>query len=168
MNVIRRIIDILFHNYIPKPEIEIEVDRLLKEDPEISYLNKKMIIPVLFKDCGNGIRSLYHIQNKEIWIDPVRNDPKFVREPLLHEFIHAYDHQCNNIKLSTVKGLAKSEIHAMKLCECKNAWFVRRCTKLKAIEAVSLSINDEERAKNVVNEVFDETYNDEFLSHPFD
>ena len=56
----------------------------------------------------------------------------------------------------------------MKLCECKNKWFVRRCTKLKAIEAVSLSINNEERAKNVVNEVFEETYNDEFLSHPFD
>ena len=168
MKIFNNLFNLLFCNYIPKPEIEIEIDRLLKEDPEISFLNKKMVIPIIIKDCGEGIRSLYHIQNKEIWIDPIRNDYRYVREPLLHEFIHAYDHQCNHIKLSTVKGLAKSEIHAMKLCECKNKWFVRRCTKLKAIEAVSLSINNEERAKNVVNEVFEETYNDEFLSHPFD
>lgn len=168
MNFFIRIYDVLYYSHEPKSQIQIEIDRIIKEDPKISYLNKKMKVPIIIKECGEGIRSLYHIKNKEIWVDPFRNDINSLEEPLLHEFIHAYDHLVNKIPLSTVNGLARSEIHAMKLCECKNAWFVKRCTKQKAIEAVSLSINNEERAERVVNEVFNETYNDEFLAHPFD
>ncbi|OHS92681.1 hypothetical protein TRFO_41008 [Tritrichomonas foetus] len=163
-----------FYNYLFGPsdfnetELKNEIDRLLKDDYEISSLHKKMKVPIKIKECGEGIRSLYHIQKKEIWIHPEGYDAYSLREALLHEIIHAYDHQVNKIPLSTIDGLARSEIHAMKLCECRDAWFVKRCTRNKAIEAVTLSIKDRKKAENIVESIFDDVYYDDFLSNPFD
>ena len=142
--------------------ISCEINRLLREDSEISALNKRMCVPVYVLDCGENIRALYNISNREIWIDPKCSDPYSLREALLHEMIHAYDHQVNGLKLSTLKGLATSEVHAMRQCECKNALFKKICTKEKAIQAVSLSINNEKKAQKIVDDIFEDVYYDEF------
>lgn len=159
-------------------EIEADVKWLIEKDSEISALQKDTKVPVIVKDCGAGIRACYRIDSREIWISPMIDDIASLREALLHEFVHAHDHLVKKIPIGTIKGLATSEIHAMKRCECHDSWFRRSCTRAKAIEAVSLSTGNEERAVDAVNLVFDEVYDedtpvyespfDEFLMSPYD
>ena len=160
----------LFENEKTYSETEIKKDlnELLNKDEEIKEISLKTKVPILIKKCENGIRALYHIKNKEIWICPEKINIGCLKEVLKHELIHSYDHLIKKIDLSTKKGLAKSEIHAMKHCECKNSWFKKRCTFNKAIEAVSLSINNLDEAKEIVTSIFSESYNENLFLSPFD
>lgn len=153
---------------LPKTKLESDIENLLNNDSEISALFKKLVVPIKIKSCGEGIRALYYIPDQEIWIDPTITDENALKESLLHEYIHAYDDQVNQLSITTLKGLAKAEIHAMKLCECKNSMYPRLETKLMAIQAVTLSINNAKLAEEVVGSVFDETYDDDFASILFD
>jgi len=148
-------------------EIKDEIDFLISKDKDIQYFYGKLKVPIKIQDYGNGIRALYHVKNKEIWISPTKIAPGSLKEAFLHECIHSYDHNVNGIDLSSKKGLAKSEIHAMKLCECRNAWFKKRCTFKKAVQAVSLSIGSESEAKDLVSSQFEESYYENILNDPY-
>ena len=158
--------------------VESEVELMIQNDWEISALRKETKVPVLVKPCGEGIRACYRIDKKEIWISPDICDLGSLREALLHEFVHAHDHLVKKIPIGTISGLATSEIHAMKRCECCDAWFKRSCTRSKAIEAVALSVGSEEKAIDAVDRVFDDVYDegaakyeppfDEFVMGPYD
>lgn len=141
-------------------EIQNEVNYITKNDPEISSILSKTKTPILIKNCGPGIRALYHIKKKQIWINDSGIYPGQLKEMLRHECIHCYDHLINKIKIDTKEGLARTEIHAMKLCECAQSWFRKTCTYYKAIQAVSLSLGDGLEAREVVDSVFDDAYNE--------
>ena len=149
---------------LTKEEIQRELNYLSTNDKEISFILKKTKVPVLIKDCGEGIRALYNIKKKQIWISDEATMPGSLKEVLLHECIHSYDHIVNKIDISTVEGLAKTEIHAMKMCECRGSLFKRFCTKTRATEAVALSTGNYNTAKEAVQNAFDSAYYDDFLN----
>ena len=162
--------DDFYFDSIPltKEQVRKEIERLKANDKEISAILKKTNVPIIIKECGSGIRALYNIKKKEIWVSDKDVEPGSLKEILLHECIHSYDHTVNKINISTLEGLARTEVHAMKMCECKNAWFKKYCTKTKATKAVSLSLGDYEKAEKAVLDVFDSAYNENFLSGPYD
>ena len=151
--------------YLSEEEIKGKVDELVRNDRDISYLYQMVTVPIKIEECGEGIRAMYNIRKREILISPFGFDEKSLREALLHEMVHAYDHQFQNIDLNTIEGLAKSEIHAMKECECSSCWFPRKCTMEKAIEAVDLSIGNRNKAKEAVESVFETGFNDNIFYH---
>ena len=167
--MIESILDFFFgKTFLTKEEIQEKINTLLENDYEISYLHKKAKVPVKIKECGDGIRALYNIKKKEIWISPYGFDENSLREALLHESIHAYDHLYRKINIQTINGLAQTEVHAMKQCECRKAWFTKSCTRNKAIEAVQLSVGSEVKAREAVDNVMDSAYYEELWPHPFD
>ena len=148
---------------LTKEEIQKEIKYLTANDKEISFMLKKTKVPILIKDCGEGIRALYNIKKRQIWVSEHDTMPGSLQEVLLHECIHSYDHIVNKIDISTISGLAKSEIHAMKMCECRGSWFRRFCTKTRAIQAVFLSTGDYAKAEEAVKKEFETAYYDNVL-----
>lgn len=140
-------------------QLKSAVDRMLVGDSQIAQLHTKTKVPIKFRDCDNGIRALYNIKKREIWVDPSVKNESELREALLHEFIHAADHK-GGLDISTLDGLARSEVHAAKYCECKSAFFKRRCVKNVAKIAVTNSIGDYERASQAVDSVFEDAFAD--------
>jgi hypothetical protein len=156
-----------------REEIEKYVNDFIEHDAELSSIHQRIHIPIRVKECGEGIRALYHNAKKEIWISPHFTDEWSLLEALRHESIHAADHLVDDINISSLKGLARSEVHAMGLCECRGAWLFRRCVWYRSIEAVSLACGDLEKAISAVDSVFHDCYSDYFgreeeaISHAF-
>jgi hypothetical protein len=166
------VVEFLFGHSLTETEVIDEVNQLIQADTEISELFQATRIQPQVRELPETMRSCYRVDKRQIWISPTIRDRASLREAVLHEFIHANDHLVNGIDLSTVKGLAISEVHAMQTCECRDSWFPRSCTHDSAVEAVGLSIGDLERSKRIVAEVFDEAYrwevpdNNFWLMHP--
>lgn len=159
--------DLLFtpndRHRLTSEEIRETIDNLLENDTEIMEIRQHISrIPIRLQNINDKVRALYHIGNQEIWINQEQfSDRDELREALLHECIHAYDHKVKKIDISKPEGLATTEIHAAAQCECRNAWFRKCCTRDKAVEAVGLSMKNEKSAKKVVDSIFDKIY-DEF------
>ena len=150
----------LFERNLSPKEVENEVERLCLEDPIISNLHKKLNTSIKVEDCQDeNIRAYYNIKQNKIIISPYGFNYNTLHEALLHEYIHAYDQNVNDIAINTLEGLASTEIHAAKYCECANTFFFKRQkTFSKAVEAVTCSIHDPDRAYNAVNSVFSKVY----------
>jgi hypothetical protein len=153
------LLDLLFG---PPPlsedELNAEIKTLISSDPEISELYAATKVDPRVCECGDGIRALYHINHREIWINPSGLTRDALREALLHEYIHASDHIVKGIDISTILGLATTEVHAMAQCECRNAWFPRSCVFQNAVQAVTLATHDKEKAEKAVESVFEDAY----------
>ena len=147
-------------HYLSPKEVENEIKRLTLEDSIISKIHNELKITIQVQDCqDDNIRAYYNIKQNKIIISPYGYNYKTLHEALLHEYIHAYDHKIQNLKIDTLEGLASTEIHAAKYCECRNElFFKKQKTFSKAIEAVNCSIHNHEKAYNAVNSIFSKEY----------
>ncbi|EAY05762.1 hypothetical protein TVAG_138310 [Trichomonas vaginalis G3] len=152
---------------LTQKEIQQEIDYLVKNDKEINHILTQTKTPILIKDFDPNIRALYHIKKKQIWVNNTGIYPGQLKEMLLHECIHCYDHLINKINIGTKEGLARSEVHAMRECECAGSWFRRWCTYYKAIQAVTLSTGNHEAARSAVDSVFSDAYYEDIFHDPY-
>jgi hypothetical protein len=139
-------------------EVQSEIAALIESDPAISDLRQSTKVRARIGNCPDGVRSFYDVRKHEIIISSNGFTRDSLREALFHEYVHANDHLNRGIDLSTLRGLAISEVHAMTQCECRDSWFQRACVFANAVRAVALSIKDEQKAREVVNLVFNEAY----------
>lgn len=160
--MIKAVHNFLFGKQLSEEEVKNEVKYLIQSDPELANISSKISIPITVKECDKGIRAYFDIQKNRIVLSPFGYTSGSLQEALLHELIHAYDQNILKIKINTLEGLAKSEVHAMKYCECRNNLFRRRDTFRNAVEAVNHSIHNEEQAYNAVNSVFNQAYSDNY------
>jgi hypothetical protein len=139
-------------------EEEIAIRDLIRSDEELSRLFAQTKVPAYVHECPPGSRACYHIPSKEIWISPSNWERATLRDVLLHEYIHAYDHVVAGIDIATLRGLSITEIHAAMRSECRTAFCHKSCTRSVAIQAVATASGNEKAAQQIVPEVFEETY----------
>jgi hypothetical protein len=142
--------------FLANEEVKTEIAELIESDPEISELQQSTKARARIGDCPEGVRSFYDVRNHEIVISSTGFTRDSLREAVFHEFVHSHDHVKRGVDLSTLRGLAINEVHAMTRCGCRNSWFQRVCVFASAVRAVPLSIKDGEKAKEAVSLVFDE------------
>lgn len=92
-----------------------------------------------------------------------------IKEILVHELVHAYDHGRQICDLSTCEGLAHSEIKAARAAECQaagrmlpfglNEYLRNQCIRKHAIKSTA-NIFGKEQASRCVGTVFDRAIKD--------
>lgn len=147
--------------YLSAREVRRRTERLVEDDREIARLYRQVDAPVEVAECGEGIRAMYDVARRVIRVAPHGHTAEGLREALLHEMVHAYDHQVRGVDIGRIDGLAASEVHAMRECECRGCWGKRRCVRERAAEAVELAIGDRKRAEDAVGRVFEEAFGEE-------
>jgi hypothetical protein len=139
---------------------ELDIRAIIDSDSDLSFLYSQTGVCAYIHECPPGSSACFHIRLHEIWISPecYRQGNRSLREVLLHEYIHAHDFLIGGIDLSTIRGLAISEIHAAMHCECRDAVFHKSCTRDVAVKAVALGSEGNGSAEKVVEEVFEKSY----------
>jgi hypothetical protein len=156
--MLRSVLRLFIVPFLSEAEVEAEVARLTRSDPEISVLYAETRVRAHVRECPPGVRACYHTAAREIWVSPTDFERASLREALLHEYIHAHDHLVGNIDVGSVGGLSVSEVHAAMRCECRGALFHRACAFAKAVDALACAIGSHAAAREAVGAVFADAY----------
>ena len=136
-----------------------KVKNLVLNDANVNRLYSESCAPILFKDMDCD--GLYDFRSKCILLNKNIKDDKKLRETLIHECIHSYDHDVRNIDLGKVAGLMRGEIRANKFLDFGEKDLRKEEVYERCYDSVSRACGDNNYVSQCFDEMFDAIYEEE-------
>lgn len=138
---------------------ENKVRNMILNDKNINRLYKESCAPIIFKELD--VDGLYDYTNRCIILNKNIKDDRKLRETLIHECIHSYDHISRRINLSDIDGLIRSEIRANKFADFGQKSDSKSKVYEYCYDSISRTYGKSEDVNERFAEKFDAIYDEE-------